>query len=183
MKMRGMVLVDTMVAIFLIGVMVLLLGVFVREGWEFSLTVKRSQQLRQETFALVQNVLPSLLREASAIDYAHSSEQELVLYLDKWTRDRVLRVFWDQVDERSRLVLEKDGEEQPLTSDQIFLTDLEFRYSTDPTSSAEEFSRLRTFQPMVSVRVGARHRDAEKPLLTYQSSFTLRNATFSTLPE
>jgi len=175
--MRGYTLLDMMVAMIMISVMVVLLGVFVQQATEFAIFRERSEQLRRESFAVMQQILPSFIREAVAIDYERSTGQEMVLWMDKWTRDDAVSV---KVEE-GQLILERNGEGMGLLSENVQVSDLRFEYSENP-KVAEDVSLSRTYQPMVSVSLQIEWAETQQPRLWYESAFTLRNASLSTLP-
>lgn len=175
--MRGSTLLDMMVAMMMISVMIVLLGVFVQQATEFSIDRERSEQLRRESFAVIQQILPSFIREAVAIDYVRSSDQELVLWMDKWARDDAVSVKVDG----GQLVLARNGAVMDLLSEDVRVSSLRFEYSENP-KEAQDLSLSRTYQPMVSVSMQTEWAETQEPRLWYESAFTLRNASLSTLP-
>jgi len=197
---RGFVLIDVLMAIMLSTLLVIVVAVFSRETMIFSSFVERHQQIRQESFALVNTTLASLIREAVAIDYENSDEHRLSLFMDKWERDdRRVQISWEQgesVDgeERSQLILVRGDEETVLNSSKTVITAFDLEYSRNPkTVSGDQLQDARAYQPMVSVYLAARYQRPdgaqdrvqfsfwEDPRVSYRGTYALRNYSFSNL--
>jgi len=83
---NGFTLIDVLIAVTLCSLLVLLLGTFLNDVFQYSKFLSQHQQIRTETFALVNNTLASLIREATAIDYSKSSDGQLSLFMDKYEK-------------------------------------------------------------------------------------------------
>jgi len=197
---RGYTLIDVMIAVTLSSFLVLFIAGFIREVMIYSTFITRHQQIRQETFALVNNVLASVIREAVAIDYEASSPEKLALFMDKFESpsERMLLSLEQQAasgtsDERSQLVLEKGAKKTYLNSQKTYISAFELEYPTNAkTVVADRLQDVRALQPMVRVRVASRYQRPmvdekrtysflENPRVSYEAAFTLRNYSFSNL--
>lgn len=196
----GYTVIDVVIGMTLCSFLVLFIAAFIREVMIYSTFITRHQQIRQETFAIVNHVLAAVIREAVAIDYNGSSEEKLSLFTDKFeTPNKRVSVELESEaanessEERSQLVLKQGGEEIFLNSQKTYITDFSVEYPTDAKSvAADRLQDLRALQPMVKVRVASRYqrpveaRDRvysfwENPRVSYEAAFTLRNYSFSNL--
>jgi hypothetical protein len=199
-KLRGYTVIDVVIAVTLSSFLVLFIAGFIREVMIYSTFITRHQQVRQETFALVNNVLASVIREAVTIDYESSSPEKLALFMDKFESpsERVFVSVEQQAanessDERSQLVLEKGTKKTYLNSQKTYITSFDLEYPTNAkTVSAERLQDVRALQPMVRAKVASRYQrpvvDDERtysfldnPRVSYEGAFTLRNYSFSNL--
>ena len=199
MKLRAYTIIDITIAITLSSFLVLFIAGFIREVMIYSTFITRHQQIRQESFAVVNNTLASLIREAVAIDYEGSDEGKLSLFMDKFeTPSKRILVSLegedasDVSDERSQLVLQKGEEKTYLNSQKTYITSLQFEYPTNAkTVSLDRLQGVRALQPMVRVKVASRYQRPvedgrvysffENPRVSYEGAFALRNYSFSNL--
>ncbi|MDP2691933.1 MAG: hypothetical protein Q8O95_06060 [bacterium] len=200
-RLRGFTLADVLIAVTLTSFLVILLTGYVRDAMAYSSFVSKHQQVRSEAFALVNNTLASLIREAVAIDYERTTETELALFMDKNEEQSMLISLDQNMSEKdgvkqdeSQLVLNTGDEMIYLNSTQTFVDDFQVTTTADPTDlDASQLQEARAKQPMVKVTVKARHqrldgaRDRsdfsfwEDPWISYTGAYTLRNYSLSSL--
>jgi len=187
---------DVLIAVTLTSFLVFLLASFVSQVIQFKTYFVRHQQIRSEGFALVNNTLPTLIREAVAIDYTETTPDTLVLFVDKREKKRV-KVYLEPLaqvsaDDTRQLVLEGPSGKVYLNSQNTVVDEFEVGVTDDPRV-AQDVAQARANQPMVSVRVAVRHQRPESargrqmfgffedPRVSYQAAYTLRNYSFSSL--
>lgn len=203
-RLRGFSLPDVLVAVTLTSFLVVLLAQFVGDVLKYSQFVAQHQQIRSETFALVNNALSSIIREAVAIDYSDSSETQLALFMDKYetpSKRVVISVEQDlsalpggSRNDLSQLVLERGSRRMYLNSPLTFVESFRVEYPENPRSfSGDALQSARAQQPMVRVTLKSRYQHAEgergrsefgwyeNPQISYAGAYTLRNYSFSNL--
>lgn len=197
-QLRGFALTDVLIAVTLSSFLVILLGTFIKDSVKFSTFVSRHQQIRSETFALVNNTLASLIREAVAIDYSESNENKLSLYFDKYEsgdqKVSIELVTFPEAEDAAQLKLTTPDKEIYLNSKLTVVEDFIVEFPENPAlSSSAERQRMRAHQPMVRVTVKSRHQHPdgqrgrsayefyEDPHISYSAAYTLRNYSFSNL--
>lgn len=200
---KGFTLTDVLIAVTLTSVIVILVAKFVGESLLYTTYFSRHQQIRSETYALVNNVLATVIREAVAIDYQTSSTPaQLALYMDKFESEAKKITFKIKTapataDDlaRSQLVMQiGTGPEKILNSERTFIEDFRVAFTEDPTvGSSSGLQDRRSIQPMVEVYLQSRFQRLnesrpddsytffEDPRISFQSRYTLRNYSFSNL--
>ncbi|GEM_PF-5477511 len=174
---------DVMVGIVLTSFCLIVVVTFFRDTFQFTAYLRRHQQLRQETLSLVSIVLPKVIREASALDYAKTTDHELSVFVDKEEKKTAFFFVRANLSEDiAQLVLLRDGKEEVLNSPETVID----RFFLEATPRGD-----RTWQPRVRFRIEAhaRHSEGElgrsvfeffeDPRISYESLATLRNFTFS----
>lgn len=194
---RAFTLIDVLIGVTLTSFLVFFVASFIRETMLYTTFVARHQQIRQETFALVNNALAGLIREAVAIDYQESNEKQLALFLDKFENDsmkvvvRLDEVTTSDGEKRAQVVLERGAKTMYLNSPRTFVTGLHFEYPPNPRLETE-IADARSLQPMVRVKLSSRFQRPtdddpallsflEDPRVSYQAAYTLRNYSLSNL--
>jgi len=191
----GFTLIDVMIGMVITGIIVLLIALFVRDMLRYSYFVANHQQIRQESFALVNNLLAAVLREAVAVDYTRTNDNTLVLYMDKLESKTItITVVQDLDVDKSQLVIDKGGVLTYLNSPKTFVTEFAVQVLPESVETAT-IKDDRSYQPMVEVylavrmqkpenRIGQPDKDFfawELPRISYASQYTLRNYSYSSL--
>lgn len=182
-QLRAFSLPDVMVGVVLTSFCLIVVVIFVHDTFQFTTYLHRHRTLRQETLSLVSIVLPKVLREASALDYAKTTDHELSVFVDKEEKKTAFFfVRTNPSEDTAQLVLLRDGREEVLNSPETVID--RFLVTTTPKGD-------RALQPRVRFRVEAHARHAEDelnrsafeffedPRISYESLATLRNFTFS----
>ena len=197
-NLRAFALTDVLIAMTLSSFLVILLATFIKDSVKFSTFVSRHQQIRAETFALVNNTLSSLIREATAIDYANTNEHQLSLYFDKYESEEqkitIQLEAYKSTEDTAQLKLITPEKEIYLNSKLTVVEGFDIEVPPNPaTASSAERQRMRAHQPMVRVTIKTRHQHPdgqrgrsayefyEDPHVSYSSAYTLRNYSFSNL--
>lgn len=208
---KGFTLIDVLIGVTLTSFLVFFVASFIRETMLYSTFVARHQQIRQETFALVNNAIAGLVREAVAIDYAESTSERLALFMDKFespSKRISIVLVGDEADEddeleeewglktsdekRSQLVILREKEPPIfLNSPRTYITSFDFEYPQNPRT-ASDLADARALQPLVRVKLSSRFQRPtdddpgllsflEDPRVSYQAAYALRNYSLSNL--
>lgn len=195
----GFTLVDVLVGIVMTSFLVLVILRFSTEVARYNAYISRHQQIRSETFALINNTLATLIRQAASLDYANTNQSKLGLFMDKLERDRVmieLKTVPQQggdspSDKKSQLVLTRGSKVIYLNSTRTVFETFDVQTTKKPSSA--NLQQERSIQPIVRITLQARHQRNEgalsrtvfsffeDPWISYKTSYTLRNYSFSNL--
>lgn len=186
---RAYVLADVMMAITLSSVLVLLLGIFVTDTLRYTRFMSAHNTLRKEAFELVSTTLPAFIREASAIDYRHSRDDVMGLFMDKEEHHSMsISKKVHEGEAFGRIVLESQGETIPLHSDRLRVDQLLFSFAEHPSLSHQDLQEARSFQPIVFIDFIAHSAELDslngffsQPRIRYQTAISLRNFSASNL--
>jgi hypothetical protein len=191
---RGFTLADVLIAVTLTSILVILVTSFIGQTVTVTRYLSQHQQIRSESFAILNNTMSSLLREAIAIDCVRSNDRELFLFLDKFeteARTLHLRLVQESGEDRSQLVLTRGDQTIYLNSERTHIEDFELSYYPPFPSGTACSLEDRLFQPLVSMKLlsrhqraeGARERDTfsffEDPKVSFRTTYVLRNTSFS----
>ncbi|MDF2379300.1 MAG: hypothetical protein P1V18_03715 [Candidatus Gracilibacteria bacterium] len=195
---KGFTLIDVLIAVSLTSFLVILLTLFIGETIQYTTFITRHQQIRSESFAIVNNTLASLIREAVSIDYSQTNETTLVLNMNK-QEDASARVKVEIAtpsppdDTRSQLQMSWGNQHIMLNSSRTYIDEFVVTVPKRVENVRSTLQADRARQPMVEVTVRSRHQFAaegakaenmtffQNPQVSYTGVYTLRNYSFSSL--
>lgn len=196
-RVKGFTLVDVLIAVSLTSFLVILLMVFIGETIKYSTFISRHQQIRSESFAMVNNTLAALIREAVSINYTATDEDTLVLYMSKLedsSSEVMINLVSDSAADTGQLQLTWGEQTMMLNSSRTVVEDFVVRVPDNPKNlSGAALQAARARQPLVEVTVRSRHQFAaegmdsndltffQDPRVSYSATYALRNYSFSSL--
>ena len=187
-----------MIAIVMSSFVVLLLARYIGDTIKYSNFFVGHQRLRQESFAMINNMLASIVREASAIDYAGTDEDTLSLFMDKYEWEKIkieVRKDPDADSDISQLSIVQGDKMFFLNSPKTYVYKFEVGVPEVVNGTYDEEDKYRDYQQMVRIKLSTRaqrkvvieDRNAEDygffelPRISYSGAYTLRNYSFSNL--